>query len=538
LKSAGNGGALILGEIEMILNMKFYDKFLTVLASAVIFIALPAVAAAQGGKIAFDTDRDGNSEIYLMNPDGSNPINLTNNPANDGSPDLSANGNRVAFTSDRDGNYEIYLMNADGTQPTNLTNNPAFDGQASLNADGSRVVFTSLRDGNQEIYSMNADGSNLINLTNNPALDQQPSFSADGSKIVFSSARDGNLEIYIMNADGSNQTRLTDDAAVDMDPQLDANASRIVFRSQRGGAIEIYTMNADGSNQTRLTENEFGDFFPTFSPDGASIAFLSTRDGGDSEVYVMSADGSNQTRLTNHAASDSHPSWGAPDADGDGVPDAADNCPLTPNADQSDTDADGIGDACDAQTGPPADKDQCKNGGWAIFNFPRTFVNQGDCIDFVNNADVSAVQQSSATTPASNHAGGINVLLMDGSVRFSREVLKISLPNSPLEYDFVEARDPNAESKARALFDAAYRLRRGVIITVASDTSGVSGRFSAADFFINDGGDTSVLAVEMKDVIVSSWQTSASDGSGIPRAAASLNFTKIEFKTVPLEDRR
>jgi hypothetical protein len=72
------------------------------------------------------------------------------------------------------------------------------------------------------------------------------------------------------------------------------------------------------------------------------------------------------------------------DTDNDGIADAADNCPLTYNPDQADIDLDGIGDACDTQTGPPQNKEQCKNGGWMRFNFPRTFRSQGDCIQFVN----------------------------------------------------------------------------------------------------------------------------------------------------------
>jgi choice-of-anchor C domain-containing protein len=68
------------------------------------------------------------------------------------------------------------------------------------------------------------------------------------------------------------------------------------------------------------------------------------------------------------------------DTDGDGVPDSEDNCPLTSNPDQSDWDGDGIGDVCDG----PAAKDQCKNGGWATFIFPRVFKNQGDCVSFMN----------------------------------------------------------------------------------------------------------------------------------------------------------
>jgi hypothetical protein len=72
------------------------------------------------------------------------------------------------------------------------------------------------------------------------------------------------------------------------------------------------------------------------------------------------------------------------DSDGDGLADGCDNCPGSPNVNQEDFDLDGIGDACDLETGPPSNHDQCKNGGWKLFNVPRKFKNQGDCIQFVN----------------------------------------------------------------------------------------------------------------------------------------------------------
>ena len=70
------------------------------------------------------------------------------------------------------------------------------------------------------------------------------------------------------------------------------------------------------------------------------------------------------------------------DSDGDGITDTADNCPLNFNPDQADFDLDGIGDICDPSTGPPVNKQHCKGGGWRLFDSPRWFKSQGDCIQF------------------------------------------------------------------------------------------------------------------------------------------------------------
>ena len=84
-------------------------------------------------------------------------------------------------------NEEIYVMNADGANQINLTDNPAEDSRSSWSPDGSKILFDSDRNGDLEVYVMNADGSNQINLTNNPALDSSPSWSPDGTKIAFHS---------------------------------------------------------------------------------------------------------------------------------------------------------------------------------------------------------------------------------------------------------------------------------------------------------------------------------------------------------------
>ncbi|MCH7836091.1 MAG: PD40 domain-containing protein, partial [Chloroflexi bacterium] len=105
-------------------------------------------------------------------------------------PGVSATG-KIAFDSDRDGNFEVYVVNADGSGLSNLTGSPALDLGPAWSPDGSRIAFTSDRDGNIEIYVMNADGSGLTRLTDDPAGDRRPAWSPDGSGITCKCDREG-----------------------------------------------------------------------------------------------------------------------------------------------------------------------------------------------------------------------------------------------------------------------------------------------------------------------------------------------------------
>ena len=226
-----------------------------------------------GARIAFQSERDGNLEIYVMNADGSNQTRLTNNPARDylsgwftyGFSAWSPDSRHIAFMSLRDGNYEIYVMNADGSNQINLSNNVAGDNLPTWSPDGRYIAFISERDGNEEIYLMQADGAEQTNLTNNPAPDCCPSWRPDGLSITFMSLRDKLVdgesldEIYVIRTDGSEQSNLTNNQARDGRPLWSPDGRHIAFVSQRDGRNEIYVMNADGSSQTGLTNNPADD---------------------------------------------------------------------------------------------------------------------------------------------------------------------------------------------------------------------------------------------------------------------------------------
>ena len=195
-----------------------------------------------GNKIAFEAHRSdlpSANSIDVINIDSSGQTTvITQSPQTTVTgPAFSPDGQKIAFTSTFPGNYEIYVIDIDGSNLVNLTNTPTWYEEApSWSPDGERITFGSSRDGNAEIYIMDADGSNTIRLTNDSASDWNPVWSPDGVKIAYTSSQDGHAQIYVMNADGSNQVNISNNSESDSGPSWSTDGTKIAFSSMRDDA--------------------------------------------------------------------------------------------------------------------------------------------------------------------------------------------------------------------------------------------------------------------------------------------------------------
>lgn len=226
-------------------------------------------------------------------------------------PFWSPDGSQIVFQSDRnDDDSEIYIMNADGTGIKRLTNSPGPDQTPVWSPDGSRIVFQSFRDGNAELYSMTPEGDNLVNLTNHHSEDSHPKFSHDGLKIIFDSDRESlqsNWEIYEMNLDGTSLDRKTDYENWDTYASISPDGSKILWRRVTGSTdldspernSEIFIMDRNGTDAINISNNPAFDGWPSWSPDGDLIAFASDRQRKEYyDIYIMTPTGNYVRKIT------------------------------------------------------------------------------------------------------------------------------------------------------------------------------------------------------------------------------------------------
>ena len=171
------------------------------------------IYSPDGTRIAFASTRHGNSEIYVMNVDGSNVRRLTNNPAIDVTPTWSPSGNQIAFTSDRTGRLAIYVMNADGTDVRRIT--PTSEQEADRPTWSpnpfNEIAYTARTGSWYDIKVYDFATGQTRQVTDGQGSNESPAFSPTGRHLAFTSNRTGTNQIFVIGRDGRGLKQITRD---------------------------------------------------------------------------------------------------------------------------------------------------------------------------------------------------------------------------------------------------------------------------------------------------------------------------------------
>ncbi|GIV79421.1 MAG: hypothetical protein KatS3mg050_3815 [Litorilinea sp.] len=268
------------------------------------------------GRLVFHSDQAGTFQIFAV-VDGQGPVLLTGDLDKSVEPAFSPDGQQIAFTyyaTEPNGpdNTQIYLMNADGSNKRPLMENqPNLNWRPAWSPDGQQLLFISNRDGNFEIYKVNVDGTGLVNLTNSPSNDHDPDWSPDGSKIVFVSDRDyGVRAIYTMNPDGSDVQEIVGPECLCSYPRWSPDGSQILYASKHDTTWDLFVMNPDGSGIRQITSGSGDNFIGAWVGNDRIIFAAEEASSVGTDLYLVHLNGDDLLQLTNIPyTEESFPHW-------------------------------------------------------------------------------------------------------------------------------------------------------------------------------------------------------------------------------------
>ncbi|MGD8244453.1 MAG: glycoside hydrolase family 88 protein, partial [Anaerolineae bacterium] len=232
------------------------------------------------------------TDVFLMNAGGSGLRNLTQTPDDDeDTPVFSPDGAKIAFASDREGQWDIYWVNPSETDPTAravISSTGSDEVHPFFSPDGDVLAFSSNRaSGNWDIYTATINGRTWARLTSDPSVERFPVFGADGRTLAYRREVHGDSEIYVMDVVSQTTRRLTESPGFDGYPALTPDGSGVVFVSNRSNEFQLYGMNIAGSGVLTLTERAgYRAHTPRLSRDGQTLIYAAAPTNGSYGIYT------------------------------------------------------------------------------------------------------------------------------------------------------------------------------------------------------------------------------------------------------------
>lgn len=231
-------------------------------------------------KIAFTSYRDGNAEIYIMNPDGSQQVNLSRDKAEDSDPVWSPDGEQILFVSDRDGPYDLYVMDADGSGVRKVFGSKGSRSAPSWSPDGRKIAYVQGEESDSTIYTATIKGGLVERLTKG----FMPNWSPDGREIVFSAINVNSLPLSIFNLQTrTKRTLLSNRMPWVVFPAWSPRGNKVAFSEIDGrfnkGILgwtkaNIYVVNRDGAGLHQVLKDKTTVATkPTWSPDSDELIY-------------------------------------------------------------------------------------------------------------------------------------------------------------------------------------------------------------------------------------------------------------------------
>jgi Tol biopolymer transport system component len=184
------------------------------------------VWSPDGEKVAFESNRSGNWDIWVYDLASQRTINVSKSRMPEFDPDWSPGGERIVFTRVRPGASDLFTADTFTGKVTRLTQSKAFEFDPSWSPDGARIAFDRLANRDYDIYLLTLKPRKVVRLTRARGEDSNPDWSPDGHDILFLSARDGDYEIYVMSAAPGSKPR-----NVSANPASDEVGAHWVLRS-------------------------------------------------------------------------------------------------------------------------------------------------------------------------------------------------------------------------------------------------------------------------------------------------------------------